>query len=79
MKPDEMLGHVPGYDKKADPLDNIARGLFAIAHRLGDISYDIECLGNKDAFTEMGAIEALGVVMRDGLRDLAEAISTLQN
>ena len=79
MKPEDRPGHVPGYDKNADPLDNIARGLFAIAKRLGDISYTLECLGNKDAFTEMGAIEALGVVMRDGMSELAEAISTLQH
>ena len=79
MKPEDFPGHVPGYDKKADPLDNIARGLFAIAHRLGDVTYQLECLGNRNAFTEMGAIEALGAVMRDGMNDLAEAISTLRD
>jgi hypothetical protein len=34
----------------------------------------VKNLGTADAATPMGAIEALAVVMRDGMRDIAQAI-----
>jgi len=33
----------------------------------------LTALGNNDAATSMGAIEALGVVVRDGLADISNA------
>ena len=35
----------------------------------------LRLLGNNDAATSMGAIEALGVVVADGLMDIARAAS----
>ena len=45
----------------------IADGLFAIAKALRD-------LGNADASTPMGGLEALGAVIREGLQNMATAI-----
>ncbi|MDD4986663.1 MAG: hypothetical protein PHQ43_12960 [Dehalococcoidales bacterium] len=45
----------------------IADGLFAIARAIRD-------LGNADAATPMGAIEALGKVMKEGSEHIAAAI-----
>ena len=45
----------------------IADGLFAIAAAL-------DRLGNADASTPMGGLEALGAVLKEGLSDLAQAI-----
>ena len=45
----------------------IADGLFAIAKALHQ-------LGNADASTPMGGLEALGAVIREGLQNMATAI-----
>ena len=37
------------------------------------VAHALTVLGNNDAATSMGAIEALGVVVRDGLADISNA------
>lgn len=53
---------------------NVVDGLFAIAHSLEQVARAIRDLGNADAATPMGAIEALGLAMKDGLGSIAIAI-----
>lgn len=53
---------------------NVADGLFAIAHSLDGVARAIRDLGNADAATPMGAIEALGLAMKNGLDSIAIAI-----
>ena len=48
----------------------IAAGLFAVANAIQD-------LGNGDAATPMGAIEAFGMVMKEGLSDISDSIASL--
>ena len=48
----------------------IAAGLFAVANSIQD-------LGNGDAATPMGAIEAFGMVMKEGLSDISDSIACL--
>ena len=57
------------YDPNADPLDNIARGLHAIAR-------SIHCLGTADAATPMGAIETLGLAIKEAVAGLGSANKT---
>lgn len=54
---------------------NLADGLLAIAYGLQAVARSIDRLGNNDAATNMGAIEALSVQMREGFGAIAEAIT----
>ena len=46
--------------------DCLVRAVLEVAHAL-------TILGNADAATSMGAIEAFGLVVRDGLTDISNA------
>jgi hypothetical protein len=46
----------------------------AIADALGTVARSIDCLGNGDASTPMGAIEALGKVLADQIRQISSAL-----
>jgi len=59
------------YDEDAEPTENIARGLFAVASA---IRYAAAELGNGNAGTPMGALEAHGVAMKEAADAIAEAI-----
>ncbi len=55
-----------------------------VAKALQGIAYQLKCLGNGDALTQMGAIEAHGVVVKEageaiagGLHEVARAIEKL--
>ncbi len=52
----------------------VERGLYAIAIALTDVAYQIRSLGNGDAASPMGAIEALSVQIREGLDGIAMAM-----
>ena len=39
----------------------------------------IKLLGNADAYTQMGAIEAFGVVVKEGLSELSSAVDGLRS
>jgi len=52
----------------------IADGLFAIAD---SITCSMKWLGNGDAATTMGAIEALGVAIKEGLVELSDSVDEL--
>ena len=39
------------------------------------VAYALKLLGNADAATSMGAIEAFGLVVRDGLTDISNAMT----
>lgn len=54
-------------DDMDDPLWAIAAGLFSVA-------YALRCLGNGNASTQMGAIEALSVRIGDSIDRIAHAI-----
>jgi len=60
------------FDRKDYKTDGeaIAAGLFAVANA-------IHYLGNADAATPMGAIEAFGMVMKEGLSDVSDSIASL--
>ena len=47
---------------------------YAIAYALLEIAHQIKCLGNADAITPMGAIEALGAVFKENGESLASAV-----
>lgn len=52
-----------------EPRVNIVDGLLAIANGLHSVSRAIRDLGNADAATPMGAIEAFGGVIKEDLCD----------
>ena len=56
---------------------NIVDALFSIAHSLDGVARAILDLGNADASTPMGAIEAFGLVMKHGLQQVAESIESI--
>lgn len=47
------------------------------AQQLERLVYAMRDLGNGNASTQMGAIEAFGLVMKEGLGDIASAITYL--
>lgn len=53
---------------------NVVDGLYSIAKALHHVAKAIEKLGNADAATPMGGLEALGQVMKEGFHDLATAL-----
>lgn len=53
----------------------VERALFAIAIALNNVALQLKYLGNGDAATTMGAIEAFGVVVKEGFESLVSAIS----
>jgi hypothetical protein len=57
---------------------NVVDGLFAIARALERVGRAIDRLGNADAATPMGGLEALGGVLKDGMEQMASAISGLR-
>jgi hypothetical protein len=52
----------------------IAYALLRIAHETAAIASALRMLGNADAATPMGAIEALGKVIEEGFGRLADAL-----
>lgn len=62
-------------DMQGDEPVNIVDGLFAIAHSNHEIAGALQRLGNADAATPMGAIEALGKIHAEGMEEIASAIS----
>jgi hypothetical protein len=61
------------------PVDDAAgavAGLFAIAEGLQAVSKALIRLGNNDAPTNMGAIEALGAAVLDGSERIALALGS---
>jgi hypothetical protein len=54
---------------------NVADALFEIADALNAVAHQIKYLGNGDAATSMGAIEAYGAHIGPKLDAIAEALS----
>lgn len=52
-------------------------GKYAIALALLEVAKALDRLGNGNAITQMGAIEALGVTVKDGLASVANALHVL--
>ena len=50
-----------------------AAAMIFIAEQLQSIAVHLKYLGNGDAATSMGALEALGLVFQEGLSGLADA------
>ena len=57
--------------------DEAALALQLCAQQLSRVVYALKCLGNADAATPLGAIEAFGLVMKEGMETIATAISDL--
>lgn len=53
--------------------DDVVDGLFAIADALKSCASALRDLGNGNAATQMGAIENLSVVIKDGLSELSRS------
>lgn len=53
---------------------NIVDGLLAIAEGLNSVASAIRKLGNGNANTDMGAIEGLSVILKDGLENISRNI-----
>ena len=58
---------------------NLTDALFHIAASLDGVAKAIRDLGNADAATPMGAMEAFGVVVKEGLQQLTEALDGIRN
>lgn len=66
-----MSGSIPG------GLDNVTEALDGIASALRDVAVALKYLGNGDASTTMGAIEAHSVQVREGLSEVATALQAI--
>lgn len=49
--------------------------LAAVALAIDRLATQVKYLGNADACTPMGGLEALGAVLKDGMSEIASAIS----
>lgn len=54
----------------------VAAGLFAVALQLAGIGVALKYLGNGDASTTMGAMEALGMHLGEAINSAANTISS---
>lgn len=61
-------------DEKGLPASAASR--LVVADSLESIAEAIRRLGNADAATPMGGLEALGKAIQEGMRDLADVIRT---
>jgi len=52
----------------------IAYAILRLAHATDRVALQLKYLGNADAATPMGAIEAFGLVMKEGMEQIADAI-----
>lgn len=53
---------------------NVVDGLFAIARSLGEVAIALHRLGNNDAYTSMGAIEAASLKISESLDRVAYSL-----
>lgn len=60
-------------DRNMEPA-NVVDGLFAIARALEHVAKAIERLGLNEAATPMGALELVAKEIKDGLKDVGDAI-----
>jgi hypothetical protein len=56
---------------------NVVDGMFAIARSLDLVARALRDLGNGDAATPMGAIEAMSVKLNEGLSSISTSIEML--
>lgn len=49
----------------------------SVAEAIREVARALRLLGNADAGTQMGGLEALGAVLREGLSEVAGSISDL--
>ena len=54
---------------------NVVDGLYAIASSLDSVASALRYLGNADAATPMGAIEALGLEVQNGFSSISSSIN----
>jgi hypothetical protein len=52
-----------------------AYAMLRVATELGSLSIQVKYLGNGNASTQMGAIEAFGLAMKESISELATTIS----
>lgn len=62
------VGKIP--PRKANPID----ALLLIADSIAELACAVDRLGNADASTPMGGLEALGKVFQERLSDISDAI-----
>jgi hypothetical protein len=61
-------------DRRGEQPANVVDALFAISRSLDAVARSINRLGNADAATPMGGLEALGAVLKDGMSEIASAL-----
>lgn len=61
---------------KKKKLPGVVDALFAIATSLDRVAGSIQRLGNGDASTPMGGLEALGATFERGIERMAQAIES---
>ena len=70
----ENLGYFLESDDQGDQVVNVVDGLFAIAESLKSVAGALRDLGNGNAATQFGAIEALSIQIKEGLDGIASSV-----
>ena len=72
--------------KKGPDMGTVAKAILCcglslehVADKLGSVAFQLKYLGNGDAATPMGALEALGLVIKESVGSMASAISEVGN
>lgn len=58
-------------------INKMAEAAKEMAGAIGSVANELKYLGNGDAATTRGAIEGLGMLMREGLGEVAGAIASI--
>lgn len=63
------------FTEEFEQSEGLEKALYAIAIAMTSVAYELKCLGNGNAATQMGAIEGLSVQIKEGLGRVADSIS----
>lgn len=76
---DAVIETLKSFDEKSEQLNpaNVVDGLFAIARALEYVGRAIDRLGNADAGTPMGGLEALGKCILDSVDGLGMVMGSV--
>ena len=71
---EEFYERATGRSGEVAENEDTAAGLFAIAFAICELSHAVHRLGNADALTPMGGLEALGKVIEEAAGTIAMAL-----
>jgi len=66
-----------GFQREFDEAEGLEKAIYALAIAVDNCAYRIKYLGNGNAATQMGAIEAFSVVIKESFERLADSVEAV--